>query len=83
VSTNSHVPGVQPNSYSLEQPDVISQGIRRNRRQSFAVDMAGADWYSLLQFIESSAERSTAFESIRTCVHLSDLIRAQLREQGF
>lgn len=69
--------------HDRQMQELVTAGIKRNRKVTFKIEFPGARFYDLLQVLDKIALQTDSVIEMRECVHLSDEIAAQLRAQGF
>jgi hypothetical protein len=63
--------------------ELVSAGIKRNRKITFKIEFVGTRFYELLSVLDKIALQTDSILELRECVHLVDEIMVQLRTQGF
>lgn len=63
--------------------EIVSAGIKKNRKLKFKVELEGGFYYRLLQQLDQRALATDCIIDLRECMHLADRIMEQLRAQGF
>ena len=60
-----------------------TRGIARNRREEFTIKLTGQQVYDFLHMCEERAMEGRNYLAIRQAVAFAELIRDQVKEQGF
>lgn len=68
-------------SVSLES--IQTEGIRHNRDRIFTVTLKGKLVYDFLHMLEARAMQERNYLEVRQAVAFAELIREQVKEQGF
>ncbi len=68
----------------MTSPEALaSNGGKENRNKHFRITLSGTEIYELLQLLEQSAVDAPDYMNLRAFVLAAEVIRNQVREQGF
>lgn len=68
---------------STKLESIASVGIRKMGKQKFALMMLGQQAAELMKLLEEQAVQAANYLDVRRAVGLAEIIRDQLREQGY
>ena len=69
--------------HDRQMQEIVTAGIRKNRKLKFTIELEGEFYYCLLQRLDKQALETDSILDLRECMRLSDRIMEQLRAQGF